>query len=96
MQGLYALDAADGTVDSVLKVSSQYSAMYEPDTYDFQVANLLIQALLQAPNYERWNEYVSIAQAHEFLMGFCALQMGSRTVPLLPVSVFRSLIYHDG
>ncbi|THG98320.1 hypothetical protein EW026_g3838 [Hermanssonia centrifuga] len=37
LQGLYALDAADGQTD-----------------HPSEVINLLIQALLQAPNYDRW------------------------------------------
>lgn len=40
IQGLYALDAADGHTD-----------------HPIQVINLLVQALLQAPNYERWSGF---------------------------------------
>ncbi|KIP12742.1 hypothetical protein PHLGIDRAFT_17507 [Phlebiopsis gigantea 11061_1 CR5-6] len=38
VQGLYALDAADGSTEAPL-----------------EVINLLVQALLQAPNYDRWS-----------------------------------------
>ncbi|EKM59313.1 uncharacterized protein PHACADRAFT_249722 [Phanerochaete carnosa HHB-10118-sp] len=40
VQGLYALDAADGHTD-----------------HPIQVINLLVQALLQAPNYDRWSNF---------------------------------------
>ncbi|GJE84360.1 calcium activated cation channel [Phanerochaete sordida] len=40
IQGLYALDAADGHTD-----------------HPIQVINLLVQALLQAPNYDRWSGF---------------------------------------